>query len=83
MTIQITGDAKEIAALVLAIQERRGELLFRHEQGNAYSYGRRDGKTEFCVSTTRRFAAGIGNGIRYSHRGESLAAPLQYFTAWS
>ena len=32
MTIQITGDAKEIAALVLAIQERRGELLFRHEQ---------------------------------------------------
>lgn len=28
MTIQITGDAKEIAALVLAIQERRGELLF-------------------------------------------------------
>lgn len=32
MTIQITGDAKEIAALVLAIQERRGKLIFRHEQ---------------------------------------------------
>ena len=34
MTIQITGDAKEIAALVLAIQERRGELIFRHEQAS-------------------------------------------------
>lgn len=34
MTIQITGDAKEIAALVLAIQERRGKLIFRHEQAS-------------------------------------------------
>ena len=32
MEISIKGDPKEIAALVLAIQERRGELLFRHEQ---------------------------------------------------
>ena len=32
MTIQITGDAKEIAALVLAIQELQGKLIWRHEQ---------------------------------------------------
>lgn len=32
MTIKITGNAKEIAALVLAIQERQGKLIWRHEQ---------------------------------------------------
>ena len=32
MEVKLTGTAEEIAALVLAIQERRGELLFRHEQ---------------------------------------------------
>lgn len=30
MTIQITGDAKEIVDLILAIQERRGRLIWRH-----------------------------------------------------
>lgn len=32
MTIKITGDAKEIAALVLAIQERQGKLIWHNEK---------------------------------------------------
>ena len=32
MEITICGDAKEIAALVLALQERQGKLIWCHEK---------------------------------------------------
>ncbi len=32
MTIQITGDAKEIADLILTIQEQRRKLVWRYEK---------------------------------------------------